>query len=172
MRTTLVALSLFAALSAGCASTSMDVTTTPQMVVEAVGKENPDCVRLTVHCKKGDAAAAICASTDAARIGQPSQAEDLKVLAGSAMEVLEENGGFDVTLPIDCKMADCTSVCGVTMKAGITKEAAIEKAKAIAKAVEARLGACGAGKCASGCCEGGAAGACCAEKKACCEDKK
>jgi hypothetical protein len=146
----------------------MDVTTTPQMVVEAVGKENPECVRLTVHCKKGEAAPAVCASTDQARVGQASHAEDLKVMGSGQIEVLEENGGFDVTVPIDCKIADCKSVCGVTLKAGIAKEAAIEKAKAIAKAVEARLGACGDGKCASGCCEGGAkpaGGACCADKK-------
>ncbi|MBL8753135.1 MAG: hypothetical protein JNK15_07520 [Planctomycetes bacterium] len=165
MRSRFVALSLFAALAAGCKSTSMDVTTSPQAVVEAVAKENPDCTRLTVHCKKGDAAAAICASTDKARIGQASHAEDLKVLGGSAMEVLEENGGFDVTLPITCKVENCKCAVGVTMKAGIAKEAAIAKAQAIAKAVESRLGACEDGKCASGCCDGAAGGACCAEKK-------
>lgn len=165
MRSRFLALSLFAALAAGCKSTSMDVTTSPQAVVEAVAKENPDCTRLTVHCKKGDAAATMCASTDKTRVGQASHAEDLKVMASGTMEVLEENGGFDVTVPITCKVENCKCVVGVTMKAGIAKDAAVAKAQAIAKAVEARLGACEDGKCASGCCESGAGGACCAEKK-------
>ncbi|MFY9343319.1 MAG: hypothetical protein WAT39_12560 [Planctomycetota bacterium] len=167
MRTALPAFTLFAALTAGCASTSADAAPSPQAVVEAVASENPDVTRLTVHCKKGEAAPAVCASTAKERIGTPSDPEDLRVLASGKIEVIEEGGAIDVTVPIDCKMGDCKSVCGVTLKgASLTKDVAVEKAKAIAKAVEARLGKGGAGCCDGGaCCDTGTAagGACCSE---------
>lgn len=127
---------------AGCASTCCDSGCDPQAVVEKVARQNPDVVRLTVHCIK-DGKATACASTSAAKKGQPSDQEDIQAMRTGETIVLDEGSNLDITVPIQKRDGAYHAACGVTMPAqGLTRPAAIEKATAIAKAVEAGLGDC------------------------------
>ncbi|MBL9079655.1 MAG: hypothetical protein JNL08_19280 [Planctomycetes bacterium] len=125
-----------------CASTSSGKCTNcdkAQAAVTGVAQSNPDCVRLTLHCGMGEGMHC-CASTDTARIGTPSHPEDLQAVQTGEIVVLEENGGFDVTVPINNKDGKPTAACGVTVKPGIARDQAMAKAKGIAVAVEVALG--------------------------------
>jgi len=123
-----------------------------QAAVEAVAKEHPDCVRLTVHCAADGAAGSIaCASTAPEKKGKPSDPEDQKAMASGQPVVLEEAGALDVTVPILAKDGKHMAACGVTLKsAGMSREQVIAKASSIAKAVEDKLGSCCGD--AGGCC--------------------
>lgn len=144
MRTLVASLALFAALfAAACQSTPSCCASCSkvQSVVESVAQQNPDCTRLSVHCASAGGAAKFCASTDAARIGKPSDPEDLKAMQTGQPVVLDEAGAVDVTVPIQAKDGKFHAACGVTLKgAGMTKEQALARATTIAKAVEAGLG--------------------------------
>ena len=114
-----------------------------QDAVLAIAKANPDCVRLTLHCRHeagGDAT--VCASTDAARVGTPSDPEDLRAMDTGETVVLDEGENLDVTVPLTNGAAGaCTTVCGVTLRPGDrTREQTVAQAKAIAAAVEKQLG--------------------------------
>ncbi len=127
-----------------CASTSPSACCAScekaQAVVASVAKQNPDCTRLTLHCSMQGGAKG-CASTDAARIGKPSDKEDLEAMQTGKTIVLEEAGALDVTVPINNKDGKFQSACGVTLKpAGMTREQLTAKATKIAKAVEVGLG--------------------------------
>ena len=136
------------AFSAACASTSScSDCKEAQTVVESVQKQNPDCSRLTVHCADGGSAK-VCASTDAARIGKPSDPEDLQAMQTGKPVVLDEAGALDVTVPIRQKDGKFQSACGVTLKsAGMTRDQLVAKANTIAKAVEDGLKSCCANCC-------------------------
>lgn len=156
MRTTLLSFSCLFSLIAAACSSSPDANTTPQSVVEAVAKKNPDCTRLTLHCTKVNASGpSVCASTAADKLGKPSDPEDLQALSSGQTVVLEEAGALDVTVPILMKDGKAMAACGVTLKPGtMTREQTIERAKGIAKAVEASMpSCCAAGTCCvAGCC--------------------
>ena len=83
-------------VAAGCQSTAAPCADT-QAVVEAVAKEHPDCVRLTVHATPptGGEWRAI-ASTSAEKLGKPSDKEDLDARGTGRTVVLDEPG---LTLP-------------------------------------------------------------------------
>jgi hypothetical protein len=156
MRTTLLSFSCFVSLLATACSSTPDANATPQSVVEAVAKKNPDCTRLTLHCTKVNASGpSVCASTAADKLGRPSDPEDLTAMSTGHPVVLEEGGALDVTVPIMMKDGKALAACGVTLKPGsMTREQTIERAKSIAKAVEASMpSCCAAGTCCvAGCC--------------------
>jgi hypothetical protein len=151
MRTPGSSFVLFAALfAAACQSTSTCCAdcTKAQTVVAAVAQQNADCTRLSLHCTMAEGGAKYCASTDAARVGRPSDAEDIRAIQTGQPVVLDEAAAIDVTIPIFGKDGKYMAACGVTLQgSGMTKEQAITKATTIAKAVEAGLG----GSCACCC---------------------
>ncbi len=156
MRSILHVFVLFLSLAfVGCQSTGSGKCANcdkAQSVVASVQKQHMECSRLTLHCSMGGTMKA-CASTAADKVGKASDPEDQKAVQTNQPVVLEENGGFDVTVPIVMKDGKPTVACGVTLKgAGMTKDQAVTKATAIAKAVESGLG---------GSCECSAGGSCC-----------
>jgi hypothetical protein len=159
-------LALLAACSSCCGKCSTECPA--QATVEAVAREHPDCVRLTVHCTPPGASSPIaCASTAADKKGKPSDPEDLQAMQTGQPVVLEEAGALDVTVPILAKDGKFLATCGVTLKTGgASREQLVAKATAIAKTVEGRLPAC----CSGGAC--GAKGSCCgsdgAKEGSCC----
>jgi hypothetical protein len=145
--------STFAALClvlASCQSTCCDGAS-PQAVVDATAAANAGCTRLTLHCMQADGSAKVCASTDSARIGTASEAEDLRAMQSGEAVVLDEGSAVDVTVPIMQTEGKWTTVCGVTLERGdMSREAAVAKAKTIAMAVKASLGdSCADGSCCS-----------------------
>ena len=98
-------------LFAGCSSMS---GSTPQEIVASLAAANAGCTRLTLHCMQ-DGAATCCASTDQARVGKASDAEDVQAMNTGETIVKDENGGVDVTVPILMTDGKWTTVCGVTM---------------------------------------------------------
>lgn len=130
--------------AAGCASTATcDACKNAQAVVASVAAQNPDCTRLSLHCSM-DGGTRCCASTDAARVGKPSDKEDGEAMQTGRPIVLDEGDAFDVTVPIRAQAGRHMSTCGVTLKAaGMTREQAVAKATAIATAVEAGVKGCG-----------------------------
>lgn len=146
MRTLATSFVLFATLfAAACQSTKMDgccaSCTKAQAVVDSVASQNADCTRLTVHCLQADGGAKCCASTAAARVGKPSDPEDLQALNDGKVVVLDEAGAIDVTVPMLAKDGKHQVACGVTLRAaGMTRDQAVAKAHTIAKAVETGLG--------------------------------
>lgn len=168
MSCSVLLLALLAACSSCCGKCSTECPA--QAAVDAVARQNPDCVRLTVHCTPAGAASPIaCASTAADKKGKPSDPEDLQAMQTGQPVVLEEPGALDVTVPILAKDGKFAAACGVTLKTGgSSRDQLVAKAAAIAKTVEERLPACcSGGACAAkaGCCSGGGAdakgGSCC-----------
>ncbi len=135
---------LVATFATGCASTSTcGACQNAQSLVASVAAQNPECTRLSLHCSM-EGGAKCCASTDAARVGRPSDKEDTGAMQSGQPIVLDEGGAFDVTVPIRAQAGKHMSACGVTLKgAGMTREQALAKATAIAKAVEAGVKDCG-----------------------------
>jgi hypothetical protein len=129
---------------AGCQSAARcEACASAQTVVESIAKQNPDCTRLTLHCMGTDGATA-CASTSAAKLGKPSDPEDLQAMQSGQTVVLEEAGALDVTIPIRAEDGKYMSACGVTLKTGsMAREQLIAKATTIAKEVEAGVAGCG-----------------------------
>lgn len=131
--------SLLSLLAAGCHSCGK----APRDAVAAIAAANPDCVRLTLHCRGADGNATVCASTDAARVGTASDPEDLRAMTTNETVVLEEGDNLDVTVPLLHTDGACTTVCGVTLRPGGKSRAeCIAKAEAIAADVAAQLGGC------------------------------
>jgi hypothetical protein len=130
--------------TAGCRSaTRCETCAAAQSVVESVAKQHSDCTRLTLHCM-GQGGATACASTAAARIGKPSDPEDLRAMQSGETVVLDEPGALDVTIPIRAEGGKFRTACGVTLETGrMTREELVAKATTIAKAVEAGVAGCG-----------------------------
>lgn len=134
-------------LFAGCQST--DCCSAPAAAVAEVAAANADVTRLSLHCRQDDGSVQCCASTDAARVGTASAPEDLRVMAAGETVVLDEDGAFDVTVPLLETDGKWTTVCGVTVRGdGISREQAIARANEVAAAVGTALGGT--------CCNGGA----------------
>ena len=113
---------------------------TAQSLVESVAANNKDVVRLTVHAiPAGEKDYKAVASTLASKLGQPSDAEDLKAINTGEVVVLEESAGLDVTVPIRMQGGRHTAAAGVTIKSGVAREAAITQAKAIAAEIDRGL---------------------------------
>ena len=132
-----------ALVAAGCQSTAAPCADT-QAVVESIADQHPDCVRLTVHSAPpsgGDWC--VIASTNAEKLGKPSDKEDLDARGTGRTVVLDEPGAVDVTVPILLKDAKWGATCGVTVKAaeGANREQLVSKANTIAKEVEASMAA-------------------------------
>lgn len=122
-----------------CKSTQAAPCAATQAVVESVAAQHPEVTRLTVHTvpPSGGACCAV-ASTVAAKLGKPSDPEDLKAMQTGETQVLAEGDAHDVTVPIQQKDGKYTAAAGVTLKAA-NKDEAVQKATAIAKAVEAGM---------------------------------
>ena len=111
-----------------------------QKLVETIAAEHKDVTRPSVHAKPaGKTDYIYIASTEASRRAKTSDPEDLKAIQTGQMVVLEENGGFDVTVPI-CQMNSAyTAAAGVTFKPGVAREAAVAQAKAIASSLNSGM---------------------------------
>jgi hypothetical protein len=139
----LVTVALVSVLAAlGCKSTPTAPCPDTQAIVESIAKQHPDCTRLTVHAvpPSGGAACAV-ASTSAAKIGTPSDPEDLDSMRSGKTLVLDEPGAIDVTVPLLQKDGKWTATCGVTLRAaaGADRAQLVASATQIAKAVEAAM---------------------------------
>ena len=121
---------------AGCASPGT------QAIVDAVAKDHPELLRLTVHGKpEGCDQYCAIASTLPEKVCKPSDPEDLQAMANGKVVVLQEAGGADVTVPVMKKGARWESAVGVTFKpnAELGNEQFVALATAIAKVVEDRM---------------------------------
>ncbi|HEX5050489.1 MAG TPA: hypothetical protein VFZ65_01835 [Planctomycetota bacterium] len=136
-------LSVLAVLAvAGCQGTPDPSSNSTQAIVESVAAQHPECVRLSVHAVPpagGDYRAV--ASTSPAKLGTPSDKEDLDAMKSGQTLVLDEPGAIDVTVPILSKDGRWTATCGVTVKAGpgADRAALVVNAKAIAASVETAI---------------------------------
>ena len=113
-----------------------------QAIVDAVAKEHPEVVRLTVHGKPTgcDKYCAI-ASTIAAKVCNVSDPEDLEAMSTGKTVVLDEVGTIDVTVPVLKVGPQCTATVGVTFKANaeMRREEFVAMGTAIAKVVEDKM---------------------------------
>jgi len=128
----------------GCRSTPSAPSPDIQAIVEAVAKDHPEVVRLTVHMvPPGGGVSCVVASTLAEKLGKVSDPEDLEAMATGKVVVLEEVGAVDVTVPVMKKGARWESSVGVTLKpnAQLGRAQYVELAKAIARVVEDRMAA-------------------------------
>jgi len=136
MKTLLVGiLSSFPALLLGCAAPT---TTDPgaQTTLEALAAEDPSILRLTLHrAVPGVEGPHAVASTLAAKLGKPSDPEDIQAMATGQEVVLDEAGAIDVTIPIRPVGGKHTAAVGVTLDGAMGRAAAVAKARAIAARV-------------------------------------
>lgn len=108
-----------------------------QSLVQSIANKNADVVRLTVHAVPAGATKyKAVASTSSAKLGKPSDPEDLKAMQTGDVVVLEETGGIDVTVPILMKQGKHCATAGVTVKESVGKDAAIALARKIAGEIE------------------------------------
>ena len=126
----------------GCASGPEAPRSDIQAVVESLATKHPDCVRLTVHAVPPAGGEVIAvASTSSAKLGKPSDPEDLQAMKSGQAVMLDEPGALDCTFPMLYVSGKWTAACGVTMKseAGANREQLIARAAEIAKAVETSM---------------------------------
>lgn len=114
-----------------------------QTVVDETAKKHPDIVRLTVHSAPDGKDAYAVASTMPAKIGQPSDKEDVQAIQSGQTIVLDEPNALDVTVPALQKDGKYTTAIGVTLKAtaGADKNALKAKATEIANSVASAIAA-------------------------------
>ena len=113
-----------------------------QAIVDAVAKEHPEVVRLTVHAKgTGCDKYCVIASTIAAKVCKLSDPEDLEAMSTGKTVVMDEVGMIDVTVPVLKVGPQCTATVGVTFKANaeMRRDEFVAMASAIAKVVEGRI---------------------------------
>jgi hypothetical protein len=125
-----------ASCPASCASPQV------QSIVDAVGREHPEVVRLTVHAKgQGCDKYCVIASTLAAKVCKLSDPEDVEAMNTGKPVVIDEVGAVDVTVPVLKEGARCTATVGVTFEPNpeMRREQFVELAAAIAKVVEGRM---------------------------------
>ena len=133
VRSAMFALLLFPLYS--CTATAPDPAA--QTLVETLASQHENLARLTVHAiPSGGKEFQAVASTLASKLGKSSDPEDLKAIKTGELVVLDEDGSFDVTVPIGMKNGSHTAAAGVTMKAGMDRNAAIVAAKAIAAEID------------------------------------
>ncbi len=109
-------------------------------VVDKVAGEHSDVVRLTLHAvPQGQSESRVIASTAPEKRGQPSDPEDLVALDTGEVQVLEEAGALDVTVPILVRGGKATAVAGVTLTAaqGADRSELITRARVIAEQIAA-----------------------------------
>lgn len=133
-----VVLSLACIVTASCGSHHVD--TSAQAFIESMAKQNPDVLRLTLHAipEGGDSYHAI-ASSNADKLGKPSDPEDLKAMESGETIVLDEDGAIDVTVPIHMRDGKHRAAAGVTMASKVGREAAITEAKRLAAMIDRDL---------------------------------
>lgn len=136
-RSAVLALSLMSLVS--CATTTA-LDPNAQSLVESIAGANDNVLRLSVHAiPAGETGYKAVASTSAAKLNKVSDPEDLKAIETGEIQVLDEPGGIDVTVPIGMQNGKHTVAAGVTLKAGMGREAAIAAAKAIASQLDGGL---------------------------------
>lgn len=123
-----------------CRSTPSAPCPETQAVVESVAAAHTDVVRLTVHAvPAGNSAMVAVASTLADKLGKASDPEDVRAVQTGAVQVLDEAGAVDYTVPVKPVDGKFTAAVGVTLKAGGDQQAQMAHAKAIAAEVAARM---------------------------------
>ena len=125
------------ALSA-CGSFRRDSFPEAQQLVSAVAQRYTEVIRLTLHTvPSGETELRTIASTDPARVGRPSDPEDVQAMRSGEEVVLEESEAIDVPVPVLQLQGAATAVVGVTLRhpAGRAREATVLRAREIARAV-------------------------------------
>ena len=125
------------ALSA-CGSFRRDSFPEAQQLVSAVAQRYTEVIRLTLHTvPSGETELRTIASTDPARVGRPSDPEDVQAMRSGEEVVLEESEAIDVTVPVLQLQGAATAVVGGTLRhpAGRAREATVLRAREIARAV-------------------------------------
>jgi len=139
MRTGVV---LIALMLCSCASGSDNGQfSDAQRLVDQVVANRPMLVRLTIHAvPAGETESRIIACNLSEKIGQPSDPEDLSVMATGLAVVLREGGNLDVTMPIPDKTGKIVAATGVTLAGdGRSEEALMREAHEIAHEVTAGI---------------------------------
>ena len=127
-------------LSSCCATCADDSSSGAQKIVDEALKRHPEVVRLTIHAvPQGESQMRGVASNSAAKLGKPSDPEDLRTLQTGAEVVLQEGDHIDVTLPLTDANGTRIATAGVTLAnpKGRTRDELVADARAIA----AELGA-------------------------------
>ncbi|MFM1874156.1 MAG: hypothetical protein RL398_3578 [Planctomycetota bacterium] len=124
----------------GCQSAPAAPCPDTQAAVEAVAAAHQEVVRLTVHAvPAGGTGMVAVASTLADKLGKASDPEDVRAVQTGAVQVLDEAGAVDYTVPVKPVDGKFTAAVGVTLKAGGDQQAQMAHAKAIAAEVAARM---------------------------------
>ena len=102
-----------------CSSTAVKNTAHPdaQRRLEAVVKQHPDIVRLTIHAvPRGETKSRIVATNVAAKLGAWSDPEDLQAMATQKPVIVEEGENLDYTAPVVDWQGQSVAAVGVTVK--------------------------------------------------------
>jgi len=113
-----------------------------QLLVERTVAQYPDLVRLTIHAvPTGQTKSRIIACNIPAKLGQPSDPEDLEAMKTNRIIVLREGDNLDVTAPILDQAARPVAATGITLAlaGNTTEQALIQKAGAIARQLSAAI---------------------------------
>jgi 3-keto-disaccharide hydrolase len=123
----------------GAKSSASQAKIVAQKLVDELVAKYPDLVRIGLHLTPPNHADNIIVACNiAARIGQKSDPEDLKVMRTGKPVVLREEGNFDITLPLHTASGKVIGAVGLTFKpqAGEQDSRAVERARKMAAELE------------------------------------
>lgn len=126
----------------GGGSASSPGKTLAQRLVDELAKKHPELVRIGLHVTPpGSSENIIVASNVAAKLGQKSDPEDLRVMTTGRPVVLREGENFDVTLLLHDAMGKIIGAIGLTLKpiVGEQESNVTRRAQAIAAELEPRV---------------------------------
>lgn len=131
IRIAIVALGLALAPLVACSTPAKGEFPRAQELVLSTAAQHPEVVRLTLHAAPaGSADLRVVASTLEARLGTPSDPEDVVAFKSGLEVVLHEGDNLDVTIALKDATGRTIGIAGVTLKG--TGEASLAQARAIA----------------------------------------
>lgn len=114
--------------------------TLAQKLVESTHARHPEVNELGIAVMTSRGCRNI-ASTDKSDIGEKCESEDLKPMRTGKPVVGKENGGFDISLPLQDSSGKAVGTVGIELKAasGQTESSALQQAKKIAAEMKGQI---------------------------------
>ena len=111
-----------------------------QKLVEATHAQHPEVNELGIAMVTSQGCRSI-ASTDKSDVGEKCEPEDLQPMHTGKAVVGKENGGFDVSLPLQDSSGNLIGTLGIEFKSapGQTKASAMQQAEKIAADIKAQI---------------------------------
>ena len=109
-----------------------------QKLVEATHAQHPEVNELGIAMVTSQSS---IASTDESDVGEKCEPEDLQPMHTGKAVVGKENGGFDVSLPLQDSSGNLIGTLGIEFKSapGQTKASAMQQAEKIAADIKAQI---------------------------------